>query len=143
MSDQKPLRNLRALVMEDEYFVADDLRQVLLRRGADVVQLCGSVQEAIAHIGTEYFNFALLDINMRGEMNFRVADECLQRRVPFAFVSGYDKTFIPPRFHDVPNWGKPYDERQIVAYIEVCWRAEVKNQQSRPHAALHPGSNTR
>lgn len=128
MADQKLLKDLRALVVEDEYFVADDLRQILLRRGADVVTLCCSVQDAMSHVRTAGFDFVLLDIDLKGELNFGIADECQRRRVPFAFVSGYGRTFIPPRFDDVPNWGKPYDEQQIVGHIEVFWRSAVKNE---------------
>ena len=121
MSDRLPLEGLRALVVEDEYFVAADLKHILKRNGADPVRMSGSVEDALRQIRADGFEFALLDINIQGEMTFLVADMFRQQQVPFAFVSGYDRTSIPKRFDHVPNWGKPYSEREIVDGIKSLW----------------------
>ena len=121
MPDQQCLKGLRALIIEDEYFVADDLRKILKKQGADLVKLSGTVEDAIRNIREDGFEFALVDINIRGEMTFALADEFRRRNVPFAFVSGYERRLIPRRFDDVPNWGKPYDHRQIVTGIQSLW----------------------
>ena len=122
MSDRLPLKGLRALVVEDEYFIASDLKRILTVHGAEPVRLSGSVDDAMVQIRSGSFEFALLDINIRGDMTFLVADEFQRKVVPFAFVSGYNREFIPPRFAGVPNWGKPYDEREIVVGIKALWR---------------------
>lgn len=119
MPDQPPLEGLRTLVLEDEYFVAADLKRILQEVGAHPVVLSGSIDDALANLRAASFDFALLDINIRGEMAFLVADESRRRKVPFAFVSGYRGSAIPPRFAGVPNWGKPYDDRQIVVGIQA------------------------
>ena len=121
MPEQQCLKGLRALIIEDEYFVADDLRKILKKQGADLVKLSGTVEDAIRNIREDGFEFALVDINIRGEMTFALADEFRRRNVPFAFVSGYERRFNPRRFEDVPNWGKPYDHRQIVTGIQSLW----------------------
>lgn len=120
-----PLDGLRALVIEDDYFIASDLRSILKVQGADVVRLSGTITDALAEIRHDGFEFALLDINMRGEFAFLVADEFCRLDIPFAFVSGYDRTHIPPRFSAIPNWGKPYDDRQIVDGIRRLWTRPV------------------
>lgn len=130
MSDQRPLQGLRTLVLEDEYFVADDLKQILRRQGADIVKLSGSVEDALASLRAESFDFALVDINIHGEMTFEVADALLERGLPFAFVTGYNRVVIPLRFEDVPNWGKPYDDRQIVDGIRGLQVARTGRSQS-------------
>ena len=121
MSDGQPLRGLKALVIEDEYFIADDLKRLLKGHGAAVVRLSGSVDDAMKQMCDETFHFGLIDINIRGEMTFLVADEFCRRQMPFAFLSGYDRNSIPPRFQAVPNWGKPYDGRRIVEGIRSLW----------------------
>ncbi len=121
MADHLSLTGLRALVVEDEYFVAADLKRILKQQGAELVMLSGSVDDAMAKFKDDEFDFGLLNINIRGKMTFLVADEFRRRSVPFAFVSGYDKNKIPPRFEAVPNWGKPYDDRQIVDGIRKLW----------------------
>lgn len=126
MVDQRCLRGLRALVIEDEYFIADDLKGILKRHGADLVRLSGSIEDAMDQGQSTAFDFALVDINIRGETTFMLADMFRRRNVPFAFVSGYDRSAIPRRFDDVPNWGKPYDDRQIVAGIQALWTRPIE-----------------
>ena len=119
------MKALRALVIEDDYFIADDLKQLLRRYGADRVVLSGSTVDAMAQLRTQMFDFALIDINIQGTLTFSVADECVSRRVPFAFVSGYDRAAIPPRFDDIRNWGKPYDHLQMIHGIRALWLPQV------------------
>lgn len=128
MPEPHPPKAFRALVVEDDYFIADDLKQLLLCQGADLVALSGSTDDAMTRTRTDAFEFALIDINIQGTMTFSVADEFLRQRVPFAFVSGYDRASIPSRFDGIPNWGKPYDPRQIIDNIRAL-------QLSRPAGA--------
>lgn len=125
MVDQQSLKGLRALVIEDEYFIADDLKGVLKRHGAHLVRLSGSIEHAMDQGESTVFDFALIDINIRGETTFALADMLRRRNVSFAFVSGYGRSVIPRRFDDVPNWGKPYDDRQIVAGIQALWTRPI------------------
>ena len=121
MVSDRSLAGLRALVVEDEYFIADDLKRILRSRGADLVILSGSVDDAFRRIGDGGFEVALLDLNVRGEMTFPVADELVRRSIPFAFVSGYAKSAAPARFARVPLWGKPYDEQRLVDELCRFW----------------------
>ena len=62
---------------------------------------------------------------MHGETTFAFVDRFRQRNVPFAFVSGYERSAIPRRFAAVPNWGKSYDVREIVTGIQAHWTRPV------------------
>ena len=126
MPDQRCLKGLRALIFEDEYFVDDDLKRILKQQGADLVKLSGTVEDAIRTIREGDFDVALVDINIRGEMTFALADEVRRRNVSFAFVSGYERSLIPRRFDDVPNWGKPYDHREVVSGIQSLWTRPIE-----------------
>ena len=126
MSDRLPLKGLRALIVEDEYFIAADLKHILKRHGADPVRMSGSIEDAARQVQADGFEFALLDINIQGEMTFLVADMFRQKGVPFAFVSGYDNGVIPKRFGEVPNWRKPYDEMTIVDGIQSLWNPSMR-----------------
>lgn len=125
MAAHAELTGLHALVVEDEYFVADDLKQILKQHGAELVQLSGDVADAFVQLRDGKFEFVLLNLNMHGEMAVSFADELLRRHLPFAFVSGYDRSKIPQRFAAVLNWGKPYDDRHIVADIQRLWMRPV------------------
>jgi CheY-like chemotaxis protein len=105
-----PLSGCRVLVIEDEYFLADDIVRTLSALGASVVGPFGDLKEAtdVVH-GDVGIDAAIVDINLRSEMVFPLARILLARKVPFVFTTGYDNGSIAPEFQDVRLWGKPLD----------------------------------
>lgn len=90
---EESLRGRHVLIVEDEYLLADDLSDALSDVGAKVVGPAGSIEQATALIlSREPIDVAILDVNLRGEMVFPVADALRQRGIPFAFATGYDST---------------------------------------------------
>lgn len=109
------LAGRRVLVVEDEYYLADDLRRVLVRLGAEVVGPLATAAEALAALDrAERVDFAVLDINLRGEMAFGVADALVERDVPFVFATGYDVSTLPPRHRGAQVWQKPLQPQELV-----------------------------
>ena len=110
-----PPARRRVLVVEDEYYLADDLRRVLLRLGAEVLGPLATEVAALEMLsGTERVDFAVLDINLRGTLAFGVADALAARGVPFVFATGYDASAVPDRHRGVPFWKKPFHPRDLV-----------------------------
>jgi DNA-binding LytR/AlgR family response regulator len=109
-----PLAGRRVLVVEDEYFLADDIVQALTALGARIVGPYGDLDEA-THVvdGDVAIDAAVVDINLRNEMVFPLARVLRSRRVPLVFTTGYDKTSIEPEFQDVRLWDKPLDIRAM------------------------------
>ena len=104
------LSGCRILVVEDEYFLADDMVRVLNASGAEVVGPIGDAQEALVALdGQTRFDCAILDINLRGELVYPFASALRSRNIPFVFATGYDQAAIPAGFEDVPRWEKPFD----------------------------------
>lgn len=116
-----PLAGLRVLVVEDEYFLADELKHTLVEAGAGMVRLSGEFLDAMREVENDGYAFALLDINLHGEMAYAVADILLKTGVPFGFVTGYSTRDLPPRFARVPCWEKPISHRGLVRDIERAW----------------------
>ena len=54
-----------------------------------------------------FYKMVGLDVNLRGEMAFPVADLLIQRGVPFIFTTGYDESVIPDRFANILRCEKP------------------------------------
>lgn len=105
-----PLTGRRILVVEDEYFLADDIGNALRALGAEIAGPVGHIEDAVAmmHNGG-VLDAAVLDVNIRAEPIFPVARELKARQVPFVFTTGYDKLNIETEFQDVPLWNKPID----------------------------------
>lgn len=115
----RTLAGLHVLVVEDEYFLAEDARTTLVDVGAEVVGPVPTAEEANALIERgERIDYVLLDVNLSGEMAFDVADVLRARGVPFAFVTGYDPGSLPERFGDTPTLGKPVRGDQLIKLVE-------------------------
>lgn len=117
----QPLGHKRVLIVEDEFLLGYSLLEDLTEAGADVVGPVSTVDEALQIVASESFDLAVLDINVRGEMSFPVADALLARNVPLIFLTGYDGDVIPDRLQRLPRLGKPYDPKTLaIALLEVA-----------------------
>ena len=109
-----PLAGRRVLVVEDEFFLADDMAEALRTLGAEVVGPAPTRAAAADLLAGGRVDAAVLDINLRGETIFPLADALRARGVPFVFATGYDASATPPAYRDVPRWEKPYDPGDLV-----------------------------
>ena len=108
------LTDKRILVVEDEYFLMEDLCRDLQEAGAVVVGPAPSVAQALALIETEpAIDAAILDVNLGGEMAFPVADALQRRDCPFVFTTGYSDSILGGRYPDVPRVEKPVEFRRL------------------------------
>jgi DNA-binding response OmpR family regulator len=112
------LAGLRVLVVEDEFLVALSLEEDLRQAGCHVIGPVGDLEAATDAARTEKFDIALLDVNLRGEKIFAVADDLKARGIAFVLLSGYGKMDLPARFHDSPRLAKPYDPYHLLREIE-------------------------
>jgi len=119
----QPLGHKRVLVVEDEFLLGLSLLEDLAEAGADVVGPVSTLDEALEVVMSDAFDLALLDINIRGEMSFPIADALLARNVPLIFLTGYDADVIPERLRRWPRIGKPYDPRELASTLAVVSRA--------------------
>jgi CheY-like chemotaxis protein len=101
-------------VVEDEYFLADDLVGLLRDTGLDVVGPVGTLDEAERLVAEERIDCAILDINLRGQMAFPVADRLGEAGIPFIFATGYSRAAVPDRFRDVPHLEKPIEPASLL-----------------------------
>lgn len=115
------MNGCKVLVVEDEAIIAMSLEDILADAGFDIAGPVGSVAGALALIAREPdIGCALLDVNLRGETVYAVADALDGRGVPFAFTSGYGADGIDARFSDRPVLLKPVDPKKLVSFVEVA-----------------------
>ena len=112
------LTGRRILVVEDEYFLADELDRAVEAAGAVVIGPVPSVEAALdLLVGEEAPDAAVLDVNLGGALAYPVADALLERGVPFVFTTGYDQSSLPERFAAMPRLQKPAETRVILGEV--------------------------
>lgn len=110
---------MKVLVVEDEAVIAMSIEDMLQDMGHEVVGPAGAVAAALKAIQEAGdIDLALLDLNLRGETSYPVAESLDARNVPFAFMSGYGQSGIDARYRDRPMLMKPIDEDMLVRFIK-------------------------
>jgi two-component sensor histidine kinase/DNA-binding response OmpR family regulator len=130
-------RGSRVLLVEDEIMVGIFMQELLRDIGFDVtLQL--RLEDAIAFARTETFDFAVLDMNLNGQIVYPLGDLLKAKGVPFLFLTGYSADGIESRFSDIPVLQKPVAEdalKDALAYLASV-RIGVPTE-SEIEAAIH------
>ena len=78
----------------------------------------GGAAEAMAKAASETrIDAAVLDINLRGDQVFEVADALSARGVTLVFATGYESSILPARYRDTPRCQKPFETADLVALL--------------------------
>lgn len=108
------LAGRHVLIVEDEYLIAQEMVCLFSAAGAEVVGPVATVQGALELVEkAERLDGAVIDINLRGEMAYPVADALVKRGVPVVFATGYDVNALPARYDGLPACEKPVDVRRV------------------------------
>jgi CheY-like chemotaxis protein len=121
MAEERALKGLRVLIAEDNLFAAMELEKVLVDLGYEPIGPVAQLDQAMRLAQQESLDGALLDIDLRGELVFAVAEELERRRIPVIFASGYDTNdMFPDRFVQHPRLRKPFGENEIRRVLEAA-----------------------
>lgn len=105
-----PLPNAggRILLVEDEALIAAEMKSRLEDAGYLVTWSAVTLQSATSMAKLVEIEAAVLDVNLNGELSFPVADILRSRRIPFVFMSGYQRDgLLPDRFGTIQVIQKP------------------------------------
>ena len=111
------------LIVEDEPLIAMMLEDYLLSLDHVVKGPCESVAEALAMIDGDAFDLAILDVNLKGESVWPVAEALRARNIPFVLASGGFVENPPAEFADVPMLAKPYTIDRVTPVIDAAFAA--------------------
>jgi CheY-like chemotaxis protein len=103
----------RVLVVEDELIVSWLLEDMLAGFGCVVVGPAARVAQALAMIGSEDIDAAVLDVSLDGEFSYPVANALMVRCVPFIFATGYDRARLPPVYRAYGALQKPFHGSEL------------------------------
>ena len=113
MEDGDSLEGCRVLIVEDDAMISMMLQDLLEDMGCQVVSVASRLGEAQHKSEVDDFDVALLDVNLRGERTFPVAEAMRQRRRPFVLTTGYATTILPDSLRAATLLQKPYRRQDL------------------------------
>ncbi|HEV7323329.1 MAG TPA: hypothetical protein VGO04_32395 [Ensifer sp.] len=113
-----PDRQLRVLVAEDEFYVANEISYWLEQAGVTIIGPTPTVNATLSSLSkADDIQVAVLDINLNGELIFPAADELVRRSIPVIFYSGYDSLDVPDRFKNSARLSKGAGFSDLVSAV--------------------------
>ncbi|RJP70674.1 MAG: response regulator [Ignavibacteriales bacterium] len=115
----------RILIVEDEAIIAEDLREVLVRLGYDVVAYVSSGEQAIQKAVELKPDLILMDIMIQGDIDGIETAQFIKVRIdiPIIFVTGNADEQTLKRAKVSEPFGyilKPFEERELNTNIEIA-----------------------
>jgi DNA-binding response OmpR family regulator len=112
------LQGLRVLVVEDEPLIADLVSEMLIDLGCVPVGPAATLDNAQILAANETFDAALLDVRLKGQDVFPLAQALLDRKVHIVFMSGSGAHGLPTQWQRYRSIGKPFTRDEIAAALQ-------------------------
>jgi CheY-like chemotaxis protein len=97
------------------------LEDFLESLGHSVSATCESVSDALAEADKGGFDVAILDVNLKGESVWPVAERLRERQIPFVLATGGHVDPPPAQFANVPVIEKPYTVDRVTPALEAAF----------------------
>ena len=113
------------LIVEDEPLISMMLEDFLESLGHTVAGTVETVQDALARVEEGGFDVAIVDVHLKGEHVWPVADRLNEKGIPFILATG-GHTTPPPQAHaDAPVLAKPYTIDAIEPALDAACGAKA------------------
>lgn len=113
-SDERTVLNgKRILILEENSHVADLLTGMVTGFGCEVLGPANQLSDALDLISGVTVDAAILDVTIKGEISFVLADELGRKGTPYAFASGNKTSASIERYSPTHIITKPYAEQYI------------------------------
>jgi CRP-like cAMP-binding protein/CheY-like chemotaxis protein len=133
MPDTIDVSRPRILIAEDNYLVAEELRDVVRGCGYAVAGAAPSVESGLALIAGDAVDGAVLDIDLGGTPCFPMCQALTAKGVPFLFLSAYSaNTDVPVEFSKVPHLSKPFVAADLKSALQTLVGAPPDAVPARP-----------
>ena len=110
----KPLLGRHILVIENDFFQAEDCRHYLTQAGGVIVACSGTIPDWEALLASDRVDIALLDINLGHTHSFDLARALLSNDIPVVFLSGYSPEIVPPDLSHAPLITKSAEPAAVI-----------------------------
>jgi two-component SAPR family response regulator len=109
----------RVLVVEDETLIVVLIEDILGAMECKIVGPTGKLETALRLARDEAFDIAILDITVRGGKIYPVAEQLMERGIPFVLASGYGDWALPPSLRDQPRLMKPFTPAALEEQVRL------------------------
>jgi DNA-binding response OmpR family regulator len=132
INDNNPLSGVTVLVVEDDLFLAMALEDSLVAMGAVVVDVCHTLDEAMARADAGDFAVAVLDFSLGSYSVTPLARHLARRNVPFILHTGMSRSEPSlMEWRDFPIVEKPASPNTLAAAIKGAMDREPARRQGR------------
>lgn len=83
------LAGKKLLIVEDEDLLAMAVEDGVLYAGAASVEIASTVAQALDLLAGHSFDLAIVDVSLKGQHSWPVAEEMRRRNLPYLTVTGY------------------------------------------------------
>ena len=105
----------RILVVEDEFFIAQEIGEALESAGLTVLGPCPKVAAALEILERgDPCDAAVLDASLRGVSSLPVCEALALCGIPFVVVTGFSASQLPATMAAAPVLTKPLDPETLV-----------------------------
>jgi CheY-like chemotaxis protein len=121
----------RALIVEDETLIAEELKERLLGLGFSVIAAVDTADEGIAIASREQPDLVLMDIRLKGGKNgIQAANEIRKHiDVPIVYLTAYSDRLTVDRVRASEHDGfilKPFQKGELQSTIEVAMERHAR-----------------
>lgn len=112
------LEGLNVLVVEDQYYIADEMRRTVRGLGGQVIGPAKDAESALGLIEAHGLpDLAVLDVDLGGSSIYPVAEVLRSHGAPFIFASGYEPWAVEAPFRSTPFAPKPVTAAGFIAAL--------------------------
>jgi len=129
------MKRPRIMIVEDEWIIANDIKNCLVDLGYMVTAIAASGQEAMERAAADQPDLILMDIMLKGEMNgIEAAKEIMKKKcTPLIFLTAYDNQYLVEQAKQTENYGyllKPFKDRELHIAIDLALHKAAKDAAS-------------
>src|SRR3954471_16836911 len=123
-----PLSRCNILIVEDQAIIALDLQIAVEDANAQVIGPAASVREALDLLHTNAVDAAILDANLPDGDVTPVAEEMIERGIPFVINTGVAVPLQLRRFPNVPVFRKPTAPSRLIRELAARLPIHIKRE---------------
>jgi len=125
------MKRPRIMIVEDEWIIANDIKNCLVDLGYMVTSIVATGKEAVSAAAADQPDLILMDIMLRGEMNGIDAAREIRKsqRLPIIYLTAYDNQYLVEQAKQTENYGyllKPFKDRELHIAIDLALHKAAK-----------------